>query len=230
MSHRSKDNKCYECPKGYTTSQGLMKHMKNVHQKITNILSSPNTKTNQTNDTSVNSNHANQLDEDDYIMDEACEDQDLYDELDNIVAQFHDINRDDMVTKIKRFKIIVENKNKIIDDINTEKNKVFEVHQYQARELNNKEIEIKQLQNTINNQKGRIMEILKENRQKTIDLRKLKKAHKDMSKELETKTQSMAEMLKQRFNQTEELKIKQDLINHLTKALVGNTDEIINEE
>ena len=44
--------------------------------------------------------------------------------------------------KVNRFKTIIANKNKIISELNNEKNNLFEVHQHQSRQINLMEAEI----------------------------------------------------------------------------------------
>ena len=82
-------------------SQGLIKHIKNVHQKINNLLSpisSANEKIiaaelsfSSENDYQLNENEV-QLMEEEQILEEAIEDQDLYDALDNLLTQANETN------------------------------------------------------------------------------------------------------------------------------------------
>ena len=130
MAARGKGQKCEEYPKGYTTSQGLLKHMRNVHQKINNLLSpKPSTeKQNVAVELSFNSeqdetNDQNdiQLIDEEQIPEEAIDDQDLYEALDQIMTQTNENNFNDINNKVIRFKTIIAKKNKIIEELKMRK-------------------------------------------------------------------------------------------------------------
>ena len=179
-----------------------------------------------------NEDHINPLDVEVEVLEEAKEDQDLYDMLESMLneSSIHAEVRDE---KINRFKTILAKKNttiketlRLVSKMKTELDGLKhdaelrgEVLEKQTKELEDKQKEKEALSKDIRNQKDRNKDILISEKLKKMENDKLKGKNNLYLTEIEKLRENVGSLTKENTDLNIKINVKQDLVRGLKEAL-----------
>ena len=219
--HESDDGNsfnCAECQEDFDSKEAISRHKNEVH--------------------------INPLDVEAEVLEEAKEDQDLYDMLENMLNESI-ISSEVRDEKIKRFKTILTKKNTILKETLTLAKKMKaeldglkhdaelrdQVLEEQTKELEDKQKEKEALGKDIKNQRDRNKDILINEKVKKKENDKLKGKNMLYLKEIETLRENVGSLTKENTDLNIKLNAKQDLVRGLKEALgIEETEEEVNIE
>ena len=180
----------------------------------------------------MNEDHVNPLDIEAEVLEEAKEDQDLYDMLENMLNDSSN-KSEDRDEKIKRFKTILTKKNttlketlRLVSNLKAELAGLKhdaelrdEVLEKQANELEEKQKEKEALSKDNKNQRDRNKDVLISEKVKKMENDKLKGKNKLYYNEIEKLRENVGSLTKENTDLNIKINVKQDLVKELKEAL-----------
>ena len=228
---------CDICKSDFQSKEDVTKHKKEEHKSADDngftcnecqeVFDSKEMITSHNNEV-----HINPLEAENEVLEEAKEDQDLYDELENMLIQ-NNTNPDVRDEKMNRFRTILTKKNetlretvKVVDKLKYELDGMKhdaelrdEVVERQTKDLEDMRKEIEATSKELKDQREQSKDIIASEKLKKMENNKLKDTNKLFTKEIEALRENVGSLSKDNSDLSIKLNTKQELVIALKEAL-----------